>query len=622
MKHFASILSIIVLGIATSVGQNEPTLAESMLQFFVKDIRTQFLGEPKDERNIQKEYDFIIVGAGSAGCVVTNRLSEVKEWSVLLIEAGGPENVIMDIPAVVNYLQFSSANWKYKTEPSSSYCLGMENNRCHWPRGRVMGGSSVLNYMIYTRGNRRDYDNWEKMGNEGWGWKDVLPYFRKLEEHHSSNIAANKLEESKKGYMSVTDVPYKTPVGHAFVESGLLMGYPSLNYDMPYLRGFNHLIVSMKDGLRWSSSKAYLHSVKNRTNLHVKKNAVVTKILIDPKTKVAVGVEFISNSVKYVVRARKEVIISGGAINSPQLLMLSGIGPRKHLMKNNINVLQKSKVGYNLQDHYLAGGLTFLLKDKSTFHSEKIFQTKKHLTDYLMNHTGMLSSPGGCEAVAFINVDSTKKEESPNMELLFVLGALNSDRTLSKSFNLNDTLYKEMYEPILKIDSVSVFPILLAPKSRGRILLRDSNPLHHPLIYPNYFSDSEGYDMRSIIAGVRKVNEVMDMPPFKKFGMKPYSKPLPPCKNHVYDSDKYWECYSRHMTFTLYHPAGTCKMGPDNDPTAVVDPRLRVRGIKRLRVIDASIMPVITRAHTNAPTYMIAEKGSDMIKEDWGINIK
>lgn len=456
----------------------------------------------------------------------------------------------------------------------------------------------------------------------GWGWDNVLHYFKKLEDSKDPEFAMKREIQSVRGYMSVTDVPYKTHLGHAFVDSGRLLGYPFLDYNKPYHNGFNHLIVSMKKGARWSSSKAYLHVAKTRRNLHIKKRAMVTKILIDPNTKVATGIRFVSNSVKYTVSARKEVILSGGSINSPQLLMLSGIGPRKHLTKNKIPVLQDLKVGYNLQDHYLAGGLTFMVKNSTTLNIWRLEKDKKTFSQYFSNHTGPLSSPGGCEAVAFINVDNTTKEESPNMELLFVIGALNSDPILHVGFNLKGSIYKDIYEPLKGKDAVSVFPILLSPKSRGRIFLQDNNPFHHPLIYPNYFSDPEGYDMRNIIAGIRKINEVMSMPPLKKLGSKRLTTPLSSCKHHEYDSNNYWDCYSRHMTFTLYHPAGTCKMGPENDREAVVDERLRVRGIKRLRVIDASIMPVITRAHTNAPTYMIAEKGADMIKEDWGINIE
>lgn len=436
------------------------------------------------------------------------------------------------------------------------------------------------------------------------------------------NIQIPKIARSKyhgtNGYLTITEVPYKTPIADAFVEAGQAIGQPIIDFNGPTQIGFNYLQVTMQNGTRWSSSRAYLHSIHERPNLHVKKNSMVTKIIIDPKTKTAIGVEFVRFGRKYFVKAKKEVIVSGGAINSPQILMLSGIGPKNHLKNKNIKVIKNAKVGYNLQDHTATGGLSYLIDYPFSIIFNRMLGVRKHITDYLSSHNGLFTVPGGCEALGFIDLRNMNDTDGyPDLELLLASGGIESDDTLHKNFNLDEKLYQQMYGSIEGKDSFMILPLTMRPKSRGRIILRDNNPFHHPLIYPNYFSDSEGYDIKLAVAGIRMANKLVKTPSFRKLGAKLHDKPLPPCKNLGFDTDAYWECYAKHFTFTIYHHVGTCKMGPSSDPNAVVDERLRVRGIKHLRVIDASIMPLIPTAHTNAPTFMIAEKGSDMIKEDW-----
>lgn len=444
-----------------------------------------------------------------------------------------------------------------------------------------------------------------------------------MEDTTIPEFAKNRAHRSTKGYMSVSNVPYRTPIADAFVEAGRYMGQPIIDYNGATQSGFNYLQVSMKNGTRWSSSRAFLHPITGRPNLHVKKQSLVTKILIEPNTKTAVGVEFIRNNRRYIVKARKEVIVSAGTINSAQLLMLSGIGPRDHLREKKIKVVQDLKVGYNLQDHIAPGGLTYTIRYPYSLITDRIINSKDAMTDYFSFHTGPMSVPGGCEALGFLDMDNMNDTDGwPDMELLLVSGGLTSEQTLRLDFNIEEKLYKKVYDPIKKYDTIMILPMIMRPKSIGRIMLRDKNPFHYPLIYPNYYTDPEGYDVKTAVAGIRKTNELIKTPPFQKLGAKLHSEPLPPCKKYGFDSDAYWECFARHFTFTIYHHVGTCKMGPDSDPDAVVDDKLRVRGIKNLRVIDASIMPVIPAAHTNAPTYMIAEKGADMIKEEWGNNIR
>ncbi|GLH01009.1 Glucose dehydrogenase [acceptor] [Gryllus bimaculatus] len=593
-----------------------PTILESGISLLFREALAS-LQEPIDQPVVLPEYDFIVVGAGTAGCVVTSRLTEVPNWKVLLLEAGSEENFVMDIPIVANFLQFSNANWDYRTVPSNTSCLGMENRQCRYPRGKVMGGSSVLNYMIYTRGNRRDYDNWRDMGNPGWGWDDVLPYFKKSEDMQDKQLARDTKYHKTGGYLAVSIPEFRTPLAKAFVDAGRESGEPVRDFNGEKQTGFSYIQSTTKNGTRWSSSRAFLHPVRNRRNLHVKKRALVTRILIHPENKTAYGVEYRHNGVTYRVRATREVILSAGAINSPQLLMLSGVGPKKHLTQVGIPVLQNLKVGYNLMDHVCKGGLTFVVNDTVSLRTDHILEQRDYYVDYLAYKMGPLAVPGGCEALAFYDFANPDDDDGyPDMELLFQSGSIVSETTLRRNFGIADDIYDAVFKPIEKADTWMVLPMLMRPKSKGRIMLKSANPTDKPLIFPNYFAHQEDLDL--IVKGIKKTIELNELAPFKKFNSKLHDIPIPGCKHLKFGSDEYWGCATRYFSFTIYHQSGTCKMGPVSDKTAVVDPRLRVMGIKGLRVIDASIMPEIPAAHTNAPTYMIGEKGSDMIKEDWG----
>lgn len=521
----------------------------------------------------------------------------------------------MDVPIIANYLQFSDSNWKYKTEPSDKFCMGLDNQQCNWPRGKVIGGSSVLNYMIYTRGNRRDYDHWAALGNTGWSFEEVLPYFKKI-ENFTIDEYKNSSYHNDKGYLDISYAPYRSKVANAIIEASQEAGFPYVDYNGPKQVGVSQLQVSMRDGVRESSSRAYLHPIRNRRNLHVKKFSMVTRLLIDPKTKKTLGVEFERFGKLYIIKASKEVIVSAGAINSPQLLMLSGIGPKKHLSELGIPVLKNSRVGFNLMDHIALGGITFLIDKPYSLHLDKILTTES-LSMYFNKHKGPMTIPGGCEVLVFTDLENPGDDDGyPDMELLYQGGSLVSDPLLPKDFGLTDEIYNEVYKPIEKSDSFMVFPMLLRPKSKGRILLKSKNYKTKPMIFPNYLSDEQ--DMKTILKGLKLAIDISKQPALQKIGAKILNSTIPGCKQHNFGSDEYFDCMTRHLTFTIYHQSGTCKMGPSSDPKAVVDPRLKVHGIEGLRVIDASIIPEIPAAHTNAPTFMIAEKGADMIKEDWG----
>lgn len=585
---------------------------------FLQEGSNQFDNEPPDQIKMLSEYDFIIVGAGTAGCVLANRLTEVPDWKVLLIEAGSNENFIMDIPIVANYLQFTPANWGYKTVPSNRYCAGFENKQCKWPRGKVVGGSSVLNYMIYTRGAKLDYDGWEAMGNDGWGYDDVLPYFKKVENFNIPSYYDEKYH-GQSGHVNVEYAPYRTSKGKAWVKAAQELGFKYNDYNGAQPSGVSFLQLSMKNGTRHSSSRAYLHPINGRNNLHVSKNSMVTKIIFDSTNTKAIGVEFEKLGKKYKILAKKEVIVSAGAINSPQLLMLSGIGPREHLEAMRINVVKDLPVGYNLMDHIAAGGIQFVVRQQNTsLSTEHIFNHLDLVFKWMKTHKGPLSVPGGCEALVFMDLkDKFNTRGWPDMELLFIAGGLNADPLLQRNFNIDKQIYDDTYGPLGKSEAFMVFPMLMRPKSKGRVMLQNKNPKAHPQIIPNYFEYAE--DLQKIVEGIKIAVEIARQPSMKKLEAKLYDVPIAECLDAgPFGSDEYFACQAQMFTFTIYHQSGTCKMGLQNDPSAVVNHRLMVHGLERLRVIDASIMPEIVSSHTNAPTFMIAEKGADMIKKDWG----
>ncbi|XP_036339657.1 glucose dehydrogenase [FAD, quinone] [Rhagoletis pomonella] len=574
---------------------------------------------PIDQLNLYTEYDFIIVGAGSAGAVVANRLTEIRKWKVLLIEAGPDENEISDVPSLAAYLQLSKLDWQYKTQPSNKACLGMKNNQCNWPRGKVLGGSSVLNYMLYVRGNRHDYDHWESLGNAGWGYENVLQYFKKSEDNRNPYLA-NNAYHGRGGLLTVQESPWHSPLVAAFVEAGREIGYENRDVNGEKQAGFMIAQGTIRRGSRCSTAKAFLRPIRLRKNLHLSMNSHVTKVVIEPGTMRAHTVEFVKNGKVFRIRTRREIILSAGAINTPQILMLSGIGPKAHLEKHGIRVLQDLPVGENLQDHVGMGGLSFLV-DKPVAIVQDRFNPTSLTMQYVLRERGPMTTLGGVEGLAFVHTPySNSTIDWPDIQFHMAPASINSDNgaRVKKVLGLKESLYQEVFKPIANKDTWTIMPLLLRPRSRGWVRLSSSNPFHYPLINANYFDDP--LDVKTIVEGGKIALRVANAKVFKQFGSRLHQRPLPNCKKHKIYSDAYLECQARTISMTIYHPCGTAKMGPAWDPEAVVDPRLRVYGVRGLRVIDASIMPTISSGNTNAPVIMIGEKGADLIKEDWQRN--
>jgi choline dehydrogenase len=621
-------INCILFSTASVSWDRKVTLAETVMNYlkegseavknFVMEGTKHFQEEPQDQKSILPEYDFIIVGAGSAGSVLANRLSEIPDWKVLLVEAGGKENFVMDIPLLLSPLQFSEANWKYKLEPSGNTCLAMKGKQCTVPRGKVMGGSSTINFMIYTRGGKHDYNRWEKLGNPGWGYKDVLPYFLKLENMTIPELKKDDRYHSTRGELPISYAPYHTPLADAFLEAGKEMGHRIVDYNGETQVGFSYVQATMKNGTRCSASRAFLHPIRSRKNLHVKKWSLVTNILIDHNTKTAYGVEFIRDKKKYIVRARKEVIVSGGAINSPQLLMLSGIGPAEHLSELGIPLVQDLKVGYNLMDHIGMMTVSFVLNQSVALRERDLLDGRAFM-EYMSYHTGPFSIPGATDGIAYYDSKNPYDPDGdPDLEFMLTASSLVSERFIHKALAVREDIYVKAFKPIEEFHTWTGIPIVLRPKSRGRILLKSRNAFDKPRIYFDFFQESA--DMEILLSGVKKILQLSRTQAFQKYGSRLHDISIPGCEHLNFGSDDYWLCVLRNFAFPIWHLSGTCKMGPPTDRNAVVDSRLRVYGVKRLRVIDSSIMPVLPAAHTNAPTMMTAEKGADYIKQDWGLN--
>ncbi|XP_047004813.1 glucose dehydrogenase [FAD, quinone]-like [Schistocerca americana] len=575
---------------------------------------------PRDASPPLPQYDFVVVGAGSAGAAVASRLSENPAWNVLLLEAGGDPTPTSDVPSLFPTLQLSNMDWTYRTEPENQTCLAQVNGRCAWPRGKGLGGTSSINGMLYIRGSQQDYDGWAALGNDGWSYREVLPFFKKLEAFDEEQLKKRPLMagvHGRSGPIYVTKLERLDPAFETLDAAAKELGYKIIeDYSAEPLVGFGDIHCSIKNGTRWSTARGYLTPVTQRSNLHVLKFAYVTKVLIREKDQAAYGVQFLKDGTVKEVRARKEVILSAGVINTPHILMHSGIGPKAHLDKVGVRVLKDLRVGYNLQDHLAYIGLYY--------RRQKLVGTRpeEDLFKYLMNKTGPLSTIRLFSYTGFTVTDKAPPTlpgidptDYPDIQLLFVLAQSNTASVVAKAFNLNDEVTSTLKKLVENEDVILVSVTLLAPRSRGRVKLRTADPMDLPLIYPGYLGDPG--DFENLLAGVEIAHRLGSTEAMKKAGYSVKEFPLKNCNRSSLLKHDYWRCAVPYLTSTLFHPVGTAKMGPSADADAVVDPWLRVRGVRNLRVADASVMPVIVRCNTNVASIMIGEKCAHVVTEEW-----
>lgn len=395
-----------------------------------------------------------------------------------------------------------------------------------------------------------------------------------------------------------------------------------MDYNNPETLGFGYVQTTTRSGRRMSAARAFLYDNRKRSNLHILPMTRATRVIIDSKTKTAIGVEYVRNRLKYKVKARREVILSAGPIASPQLLMLSGVGPRELLSKHGIPVIKDLPVGQTLYDHITFPAVIFTLSATNVSINENRDGNVENVIRYLRYGDNMLSSPGAVEGIGYIKTPLSEDGEGiPDIELICIGGSLLSDggstgsKAVRKGMRLDNDIFNRIFSPIDNTDSWSAFPMLLHPRSVGSLELKDNNPFSHPKMYGNYLTDPK--DVATFVASIRYLEELAATEPFQRLGARIYKAEYPTCRGLKFDSDEFWECAVRTFTATLHHQIATCRMGPEWDPLAVVDPELRVHGVRRLRVVDSSIIPRTISAHTHAPAVMIGEKAADMIKLTW-----
>ncbi len=528
-------------------------------------------------------FDYIIIGGGTAGSVLAGRLSQDPAVKVCLLEAGGVDSsVLIHCPAGLALMaQTKQANWGFETVPQ----VGLNGRRGYQPRGKVLGGSSSINAMCYIRGQQADYDHWAAQGNAGWGWSDVLPYFKRAETNARPTSGEFADFHGTSGPLHVMDLRSPNRFGPAFIEAAVQAGYPrNADFNGAQQEGVGMYQVTHKNGERWSAAKGYLTPHLSRSNLQVITKAHTTRILFEGKR--AVGVAYVQGGQTQQVRATREVLLCAGALQSPQILMQSGIGPAAHLQEHGIPVLHDSAgVGQNMHDHLDivqvvdAPKLTDLFGVSFT----GLLSAARGIWQWRKDRSGMLTT-NFAEAGAFIK--SQASEATPDLQLHFVIGKL-VDHGRKPTFG----------------HGYSCHMCLLQPQSRGSVRLASNNPLAAPLIDPNFLAHSD--DMARMVRGFKQMRAILQSPALAQYG----GRELDTTAKAVTDAQI--EAVIRSKADTIYHPVGSCRMGSaDTDP---VNAQLQVKGVQSLRVVDASIMPRVVSGNTNAPTIMIAEKAVDMI---------
>ncbi len=531
-------------------------------------------------------YDYIVIGAGSAGCVLANRLSADPNNSVLLLEAGGPDrHPLVHLPMLMGKLMHSKIyNWSYDTEPEPE----LDNRRIYWPRGKALGGTSTINGMIYVRGNRADYDRWAQMGNPGWSYAEVLPYFRKSETHEERRDAFH----GDDGPLSVCRARGTNGLFDRFVQAGIEAGYAfNDDFNGEVQEGFGRYDFTIRNGKRCSTSKAFLRPAMRRPNLTVQTHALTLRIVMENGK--AVGVDYAVGGAPRHARAAREIVLSAGAVNSPQVLMLSGIGDADELGAHGINAIHHLPgVGKNLQDH-VDVCLVYEIKEPITLYSElRVDRLTRAIVEGTLFGTGVATT-FPYEGGAFVR--SRPGLESPDIQAHF-MPALEKTANLHWPKPFARARTEDNHGVTIRVGPVN-------PESRGHIMLRSADPRDPPRIFANYLTTA--FDKATTIAGVKILRQVMQQPAFADL----IGAEIAPGADKA--SDASLTEWLKQAGGTTLHPVGTCKMG--NDADAVVDAELKVHGVEGLRVADASIMPIISSGNTNAPTIMIGEKAADMM---------
>ena len=526
-------------------------------------------------------FDYVVVGAGTAGCVLANRLTASGRHCVLLLEAGGHDrNVWIHIPLGYGKL-FSNrkVNWLYTSQPEPE----LNDRQIIQPRGKVLGGSSSINGLLYIRGQPADFDHWRQLGNSGWSFEDVLPYFRRAEDQERGEDALHGVG----GPLAVSDVSEPHPLCEAFIAAAQQAGFPrNDDFNGPTQEGAGYFQLTARRGRRWSTAVGYLRQARRRPNLTIVSDALASRILFSGRR--AIGVEYRQGEITRVAHATAEVVVAGGTFNSPQLLQLSGLGPAALLQSFGINVVADIPgVGAELQDH-LQVRMQYRCTEPITMND--VIHSWRHRTGagvrYVLFRKGLLAIGAGYAGGFF---RTSPLVATPDIQVHFIIFSA-------------DTVGAALHSFPGFIASVCQ----LRPESRGFVRIKSADPREPPAIQPRYLSSQS--DRGTVVAGIKLLRRIMQQPAMRRY-IAEERAPDPRCT-----SDSELLAFAREVGTTVYHPTSTCRMG--SDPTAVVDERLRVRGIERLRVVDGSIMPTVVSGNTNAAIVMIGEKAADMILQD------
>ncbi|CAH0701329.1 unnamed protein product [Spodoptera exigua] len=565
------------------------------------------------------EFDFIIIGAGSAGSVVANRLSKIEEWKILLLEAGGDPPLTSDVPGLETTMYGTENDWQYTTVNNGITSQGLINGSVAWRKGKMLGGSSSINDLAYAPGSSQDYQNWYDAGNEEWSVEHVQNCFKKLENlrnemmlqnpntkdlyGNNGPIKINKLNHTQRAYTNyVIDAWHK--IGFEIASD-----FKARNF-----LGAGELMATATNGVRQSTNKAYLQPAKNRTNLVIMKDSLVTKILIND-TLFAYGVEVEKDGEKKVYYASKEVVLSAGSVSSPQLLMLSGVGPKEHLESKDIETLVDSPmVGQNLQDHALVPITIY----GNAPGQKSLLEVISDITQYITKREGFLAQSSIVSDIAAF-YSTVENASYPNIEVRVTIVDKNSTllkNSLQTTFLYNDTVLASI-AALNEDHAIYLFEvILLHPYSKGNISLQSNDPKDPPLIYANYFDDSRDLDVA--VAGIKMATKILETPYFKMINAFLGRMDVPECNEYELDSEDYWRCICKNLVTSTSQPMGSCKMGTDIS-TSVVNSRLQVHGVSNLRVIDAGIFPSTISGNINGASIMVGERGSELIKEDYNV---
>ncbi|XP_077526310.1 4-pyridoxate dehydrogenase-like [Haemaphysalis longicornis] len=570
------------------------------------------------EKPFDECYDFVVVGAGSAGSVVANRLSANGTYSVLLLEAGGEETLDLQVPFMAPFLANASNSWEYYTLPQQNACFSYPYNVSRMTQGKILGGTSSINSMSFVRGNQKDFDSWEKDYNAtGWKYSDVLEYFKKIEMFNISDFEEQEDVDKYHGKTGETPVNYPnyfTPLSDVFLNACEQAGYKYIDYNGESQLGFSRVQSNTAGGARMSANKCFLQSIKeNRTNLRISTYSEAKKIhFVDENgRKRARAVEFTVNGTRKNVSIGYEVVVCAGAIGSPKLLMLSGIGPELLLKSLNISVIADLQVGQGLQDHVVFLGLV-VTTTKDMLHLSDLANKSREI--YRYNQTGLLALPGAYEAFIFSSHENkTSPDTHPDIQM--ALTAVFPDHSINKSGYIPQDIYDQYYAPMFNKTGFMTTLTLVQPNSRGFVMLNTTDVNGPPYIDPKMLSVED--DINRTIKGIQNMRRVFETEAMKGIGGEVYNVPFPRCKEYEdIWSYNYLKCFLQNAGFAGMHVCCTCAMG--NNTMSVVDERLRVRGgVKGVRVADASVMPKITSGNTHAVIMMIGAKAADMIIADY-----